>query len=84
MNSHRYEKVISAMTSNKTISNANKFAVSVNGIDDIFEVIEINKEGGYVFKSQLNGKLHPFIAIPTFHIKYCTNNKTEYIFKFEL
>lgn len=84
MNSHRYEKVISRMTSNKTISNANKFAVSVNGVDDIFEVIDINKEGGYVFKSKNTGIRHPFILIPPFHIKYCTNNKTEYIFKSEL
>jgi len=84
MNSHRYERVISAMTSNKTISNANKFLVSVNGNDEILEVFERNKEGGYVFKSQSTDVLHPFIAIPPFHIKYYTNNKTEYIFKIEL
>lgn len=84
MNSHRYEKVISAMTSNKTISNAQKFIVYVNGINDVFDVYEINKEGGYIFKSQNSGILHPFISIPPFHIKYRTNNNTEYIFKSEL
>lgn len=84
MNSHRYEKVISSMTSNKTISDSNKFSVSVNGVNDIFEVHDKAKDGEYIFKSQLNGKLHPFIAIPPYHIKYYTNNKTEYIFKSEL
>jgi len=84
MDSHRYERVISAMTSNKTISNSNKFLVSVNGIDQIFEVFERNNEGGYIFKSGSTDILHPFIAIPPFHIKYYTNNKTEYVFKSEL
>lgn len=84
MNSHRYERVISAMTSNKTISDATKFMVSVNGNDEVFELFERNEDGGYIFKSQSTNLLHPFIAIPPFHIKYHTNNKTEYIFKFEL
>lgn len=84
MNSHRYEKVISTMSMNKTISTANKFAVSVNGVNEIFEVFEFNKLSGYIFKSKNTGILHPFISIPPFNIRYRTNNNTEYIFKSEL
>lgn len=83
MNSHRYERVISAMTVNKTQSNSLKFLVSVNGVDDIFIVDNITNDGWYYFKSTNNGDIHSIMHIPPFHIKYRTNN-IEYIFKSEM
>jgi hypothetical protein len=72
------------MTSNKTLSDSNNFIVSVNDNDEIFELYEKTTDGGYIFKSKNTGVLHPFIAIPPFHLIYITNNKTKYIFKSEL
>jgi len=83
MISNRYEKIVATMVADKTETNCKRFRVTVDGIEQILNLIEVNKYGDYVFKSEFDGKEHSFMHVPPFHRKYHTNGNTEYIFKEE-
>lgn len=83
MISNRYEKIVATMVADKTDTNSKRFRVSVNGSEEFFNLLEINKSGDYVFESEKDKKIHRFMHVPPFHRKYHTNGNTEYIFKEE-
>lgn len=83
MITNRYEKIVATMVADKTETTSKKFKVSVNGDIQIFNLLEVNKYGDYVFESETDKKIHKFMHVPPFHRKYHTNGNTEYIFKEE-
>jgi hypothetical protein len=83
MINNRYEKIVATMVADKTETNSKRFRVSVNGKEDFFNLLEVNKSGDYVFESENDKSIHKFIYVPPFHRKYHTNGNIEYIFKEE-
>lgn len=83
MISNRYEKIVATMVADKTETRSKRFRVSVNGEEHFFNLLEVNKSGDYVFKSDKDNSIHKFIHVPPFHRKYYTNGNIEYIFKEE-